>query len=61
MSRIISSQTDLSGATLAQRAAAVAVAGLLGLFILSGVGFARLEAVHDAAHDSRHSTAFPCH
>lgn len=61
MSRIVSSRTDLTGASLAARAAAAMVAGLLGLFILFGVGFAHSEAVHNAAHDSRHSVAFPCH
>lgn len=61
MPRFASSQTDLSSTTLAARAAAAVVAGLLGLFILYGVGFAHSEAVHNAAHDSRHSVAFPCH
>jgi cobalt transporter subunit CbtB len=35
-------------------------AALLGIVILYGVGFAPLEA-HNAAHDARHSAAFPCH
>lgn len=61
MPRIASSQTSLSGATTAARATAALVAGLLGLFIVLGVGFAHSEAVHNAAHDSRHSVAFPCH
>lgn len=61
MPRFVSSQTDLSSTTLAERAAAAAVAGLLGLFILYGVGFAHSETIHNAAHDSRHSVAFPCH
>jgi cobalt transporter subunit CbtB len=25
------------------------------------VGFSHIEAVHNAAHDYRHSMAFPCH
>lgn len=33
----------------------------LGLFILFMVGFSPIEAVHNAAHDVRHSAAFPCH
>jgi cobalt transporter subunit CbtB len=24
-------------------------------------GFSHIEAVHNAAHDTRHSSAFPCH
>jgi cobalt transporter subunit CbtB len=34
---------------------------LLGSFLLYGVGFAQPQALHDAAHDTRHSFAFPCH
>ena len=37
------------------------VAALLGLFILYGVGFANPATLHNAAHDARHSFAFPCH
>ncbi len=39
----------------------VAVLGLLGVFVIWGVGFAQSETMHNAAHDSRHSIAFPCH
>ncbi len=35
----------------------------LGLIILFGVGFAdgKNAAFHNAAHDTRHTIAFPCH
>jgi cobalt transporter subunit CbtB len=36
-------------------------AALLGLFVVVGVGFSHIEAVHNAAHDYRHSMGFPCH
>ncbi|HZJ12533.1 MAG TPA: CbtB domain-containing protein [Methyloceanibacter sp.] len=36
-------------------------AALLGIFIVGGVGFSHIEAVHNAAHDYRHSMSFPCH
>jgi cobalt transporter subunit CbtB len=36
-------------------------AALLGLFIVGFVGFSHVEAVHNAAHDTRHANAFPCH
>jgi len=42
-------------------AAAALLAALLGLFLLWGVGFSHLSAFHNAAHDTRHSNAFPCH
>jgi cobalt transporter subunit CbtB len=34
---------------------------LLGLGFIFLVGFAPVSAVHNAAHDTRHSAAFPCH
>ena len=40
---------------------AAALAGLLGLFLVWGVGFAPIALLHNAAHDTRHSLAFPCH
>jgi len=33
----------------------------LGLFIVGVVGFSHIDVVHNAAHDVRHSNAFPCH
>jgi cobalt transporter subunit CbtB len=33
----------------------------LGLLVIGTVGFANISAVHNAAHDVRHATAFPCH
>ncbi len=44
-----------------ERVVAVALGLLVGTFLILGVGFAQPEAVHNAAHDTRHSTAFPCH
>lgn len=61
MPRLDSRQTVLSDTRPAARAVAAVVAGSIGLFVLFGVGFAHTAAVHDAAHDSRHSVAFPCH
>jgi cobalt transporter subunit CbtB len=49
---------------LSSRAAAVApaiIAAALGLFMLWGVGFSHIDAIHNAAHDVRHSISFPCH
>jgi cobalt transporter subunit CbtB len=36
-------------------------AAALGIVILFGVGFAPMDIAHNAAHDTRHSVAFPCH
>lgn len=45
----------------AARAVPIFMAALLGMFIVFGVGFSHIEAVHNASHDYRHSMAFPCH
>jgi len=36
-------------------------AALLGLGIMFTTGHAQASALHDAAHDVRHATGFPCH
>lgn len=38
-----------------------ALAAALGLMLLYAAGFAETEALHNAAHDARHSAAMPCH
>jgi cobalt transporter subunit CbtB len=47
--------------SLASRAIQIAMAALLGVVVIAGAGFAQLSAVHNAAHDYRHSMGFPCH
>jgi cobalt transporter subunit CbtB len=37
------------------------MAAVLGIVLLFGVGFSHVEAFHNAAHDTRHAAAFPCH
>lgn len=39
----------------------LSMTAVLGLFIVGFVGFSHLDVVHNAAHDTRHSLAFPCH
>jgi len=51
-SRISSRSDTLAGAIFA---------ALLGGFLIWGVGFSHIDFVHDEAHDTRHSTGFPCH
>ena len=36
-------------------------AALLGLALFIGVTFSHPAAIHNAAHDSRHGVAAPCH
>ena len=51
-------RADVGIATSPARAAFWAA--VLGIVILIGAGFAP-GAAHNAAHDTRHSFAFPCH
>jgi cobalt transporter subunit CbtB len=45
----------------ASRLLAVLLSAALGAVLLWGVGFAHANALHNAAHDTRHSNGFPCH
>ena len=57
-----SKATQLPVATInASRLAQALMAMALGLFIVGFVGFSHIDVVHNAAHDVRHSNAFPCH
>lgn len=46
-----------SGSVVLQAAFAI----LFGVFIVGMTGFSQIDAIHNAAHDTRHSSAFPCH
>jgi len=48
-------------AKLADRIMPAGVGLLLGAFIVLSAGFAPVGAIHNAAHDTRHAFAFPCH
>ena len=52
---------DLAHGASAGVLAPLAGAALLGLVIIFGVGFSSIPAAHNAAHDVRHATNFPCH
>jgi cobalt transporter subunit CbtB len=34
---------------------------LLGILFIGITGFAPIDAIHNAAHNTRHSISFPCH
>ena len=43
-------------------AMSAAVLGLIvGGILIIGVAFAHPQTIHNAAHDTRHAAAFPCH
>jgi len=50
-----------SSLSFTQRMAAGLSALFLGSFIIFGVGMASDARLHNAAHDTRHATGFPCH
>ena len=53
--KIISSPVSASKVLPALFAAA------LGLALVFAAGFAETKTLHNATHDTRHSTGFPCH
>ncbi|CAK03068.1 putative transmembrane protein (plasmid) [Rhizobium johnstonii 3841] len=60
----ISASTALAAPNLTTSAAKIlqaATAVFFGLLIVGFVGFSHIEIVHNAAHDTRHANAFPCH
>ncbi|POY77567.1 cobalt transporter [Pseudomonas amygdali pv. morsprunorum] len=59
MSTISSSHAATTSST--QRLTAAISAALLGACLVYFAGFSHIAAVHNAAHDTRHSAAFPCH
>jgi cobalt transporter subunit CbtB len=34
---------------------------LFGVFLVGTAGFSHMDVVHNAGHDTRHSSGFPCH
>ncbi len=61
MSITTTSHSNTVTATQGQRIAVAIGAGILGALLVYFAGFSPIEAVHNAAHDTRHSAAFPCH
>lgn len=59
-SNTTTANSTLAASATSQRTAALG-AMLLGVAMVFLVGFAPMPAVHNAAHDTRHSAAFPCH
>ena len=47
--------------SVSQRLIAGVLTLMIGLVLVGGVGFASDMAIHNGAHDTRHSLGFPCH
>ena len=54
-------QTGLKAVPETRRLLPALAAAMLGLVVLFGVALANSDAIHNAAHDTRHAAAFPCH
>ena len=61
MTTQVSIQTSAASYSRASLLVQTLAALTFGMVILFAVGFAPLEVAHNAAHDVRHSLAFPCH
>ena len=46
---------------LSKRLLVAVLGGVIGVFILLGVGFTNANLIHNVAHDARHLNSFPCH
>ncbi|TWI50982.1 cobalt transporter subunit CbtB [Pseudomonas duriflava] len=55
------SHAPTTTASLSKRLAAATLACLLGGGLVFLAGFSHIDALHNAAHDTRHSEGFPCH
>ena len=55
--------TASSGVTARKAGLAVqaVLAMMLGAITMTIAGFSHLEVIHNAAHDTRHASGFPCH
>ncbi len=53
--------TTFSGTRSETGLAGIAAVALAGFALLAAAGFAQATVIHDSAHDTRHSIAFPCH
>ncbi len=51
--------TEMAAGMSSRLSAVLAIA--FGAFLVFGAAFAQPDAIHNAAHDGRHSFAFPCH
>lgn len=61
MNMTISEAVKVSAPAQASSKTASLAAMAVGALFIYLIGFSHIEVVHNAAHDTRHSTAFPCH
>ena len=54
-------QSAATTSTQSQRIVVALGAAVVGALLVYFAGFSHIDAVHNATHDTRHSSAFPCH
>lgn len=54
-------QAEQLGVSSSSRFIPLILAAMLGLGLVYASGFLGVEVLHNAAHDTRHAAAFPCH
>ena len=52
---------NLTSAKAITNLMSVVFVAFMGAALVFAAGFAQSQTLHDAAHDMRHSTGFPCH
>ena len=61
MTAQVSSNQPVQASAITSLRAQSLAALLFGMVIIFAVGFTPMGIAHNAAHDARHSLAFPCH
>ena len=62
MSSLVKAASLTSGTSARLDAIRYGIAAVfLGILFVGVTGFAPLQAIHDAAHNTRHAVSFPCH
>jgi cobalt transporter subunit CbtB len=59
--KIMSHTITTSTAQSQSKLTSILFVAFLGLGIVFAAGYAQSNTLHDAAHDLRHATGFPCH
>ncbi len=60
-SNIHQTSLPIQSSATSSRSIQIFFAALLGVVFIGVAGFSHIEAVHNSAHDVRHSLGFPCH
>ena len=57
----MNTNAQISTAKAASGLMSIVSVALIGATLIFAAGFANSAVIHDAGHDARHSTGFPCH